>query len=83
MRASGAGKAIVYPYTHTHTEVISYTVQGSYVERLCWQPTLIIFDLKLVVPNMQPGCQGGGSPAVSRPFSCLLQADKEAQSNPI
>lgn len=49
------------------------------MERLGWHTALIVFDLKLVVSNMQPGCQGGGSPAVSRPFSCLLPADKPNQ----
>lgn len=48
------------------------------MERLGWHTALIVFDLKLVVSNMQPGCQGGGSLAVSRPFSCLLPADKES-----
>lgn len=69
--------------SYTHPEVISYTVQCSYMEGLSWEPTLIIFDLKLLVSNTQPGCLGSGSLAVSGPFSCLLPADKEAKSNPL
>jgi len=60
-----------HSHSYKYTEMISYTVQCSQMERPDWQPALIMLDLRLVVSNMQPGCQDCGSLYVPFPACCL------------
>lgn len=85
--ASGVGSL-----RFSRTEVSSCSLQGSRVERWCWQPTLIIFDLKLV-PRIQSASLGGGSPGpfpaccelIRKPIENVMKSNMktECMSRPI
>lgn len=85
--ASGVGSL-----RFSRTEVSSCSLQGSCVERWCWQPTLIIFDLKLV-PRIQSASLGGGSPGpfpaccelIRKPIENVMKSNMktECMSSPI
>lgn len=76
----------------SRTEVSSWTLPGSCVERCCWQPTLIIFDL-MFVPRIQSASQGGGSPGpfpaccgpIRKPIENVMKSNMKAEcmSRPI